>query len=102
MFLGDWLQRRAMLTPGKVALVDAIHGNQPITYRQWDRSANRTARLLQSLGVGKRDRVAVLAYNSVEYLDILFACGKLGAILQTLNGRLTPRELGALILDGAP
>jgi fatty-acyl-CoA synthase len=102
MFLGDWLQRRAMLTPGKVALVDAIRGHRPITYRQWDRSANRTARLLQRLGVGKRDRVAVLAYNSVAYLDLWFASGKLGAILQTLNWRLTPRELGELILDGSP
>ena len=42
----------------------------------------------------KGDRVAVLAHNSVEYLDLWFACGKLGAILQTLNWRLTPRELG--------
>jgi fatty-acyl-CoA synthase len=102
LFLGDWLHRRAMLTTGKVALVDAARGQRPITYRQWDRSANRAARLLRELGVGKRDRVAVLAYNSVEYLDLWFACGKIGAILQTLNWRLTPRELGELILDGAP
>jgi acyl-CoA synthetase (AMP-forming)/AMP-acid ligase II len=100
MFLGDWRRRRAMLTPGKVAMVDATRGHRPITYREWDRSANRTAKLLQELGVGKRDRVALLAYNSVAYLDLWFACGMLGAILQTLNWRLTPRELGELLIRG--
>jgi hypothetical protein len=34
MLLGDWLQRRSMLAPGKIALVDAAHGNRPITYRK--------------------------------------------------------------------
>ena len=48
------------------------------------------------------DRVAVLAMNCVEYLDVWFACGKLGAILQTLNWRLTPAELTGLIEDATP
>ncbi|MBV8487762.1 MAG: long-chain fatty acid--CoA ligase, partial [Planctomycetaceae bacterium] len=48
------------------------------------------------------DRVAVLAANCVEYLDLWFACGKLGAILQTLNWRLTSHELAALVADVQP
>ena len=102
MFLGDWLGRRAWLTPDKVALVDAANGNRPITYRQWNQAANRSAQLLKTLGVGKGDRVAVLAHNCVEFLDVWFACGKLGAILQPLNWRLTTRELVALIRDAEP
>ena len=97
MFIGDWLARREMLTPNKVALIDAQRAYQPITYREWNRAANRTANFLRDLGVGKGDRVAVLALNCVEYLDVWFACGKLGAIMQTLNWRLTPR--GAQRLD---
>jgi fatty-acyl-CoA synthase len=58
--------------------------------------------MLRSLGVGKGDRVAMLSMNCVEYLDLWFACGKLGAVLQTLNFRLTPGELGALLDDGEP
>ena len=102
MFLGDWLYRRAMLTPEKVSLVDTLRNGRPITYRQWNRAVNRTARLLATMGVGKGDRVAILAYNSVEFLDLWFACGKLGAILQTLNWRLTARELGELVCDAEP
>ncbi len=102
MLIGDWLGRRAMLTPDKVALIDTIRGSQAITYRMWNLAANRTANFLRALGVTKGDRVAVLASNCVAYLDIWFACGKLGAILQTLNWRLTPRELDGLIVDATP
>lgn len=103
MFVGDWLARREMLTPNHVALMDTLNGNRRITYREWNRTANRTANFLrEQLGVQKGDRVAVLAMNCVEYLDLWFACGKLGAILQTLNWRLTPRELAGLIADATP
>ncbi len=103
MFIGDWLARRAQLTPNKIALIDTLNGNRAITYRDWNRSANRTANFLRErCGVRKGDRVAVLATNCVEYLDLWFACGKLGAILQTLNWRLTAPELAELIADASP
>jgi fatty-acyl-CoA synthase len=102
MSVGDWLARREMLTPDKVALVDAQRGYSPITYREWNRAANRTANWLASLGVGQGDLVAVLAANCVEYLDVWFACGKLGAIMQTLNWRLTAHELARLLKDATP
>ncbi|HEX9373265.1 MAG TPA: long-chain fatty acid--CoA ligase [Roseiflexaceae bacterium] len=103
MYIGDWLARREMLTPSKIALVDATRDGRTISYREWNRAANRTANLLRGrFGVGRGDRVAVLAMNCVEYLDVWFACGKLGAILQNLNWRLTPHELGGLIADASP
>ncbi len=99
----DWLARRALLTPNKVALIDATRDGQAITFREWDRAANRAANFLRErCGIVKGERVAVLAKNSVAYLDIWFACGKLGAILQNLNWRLTTSELAALIADAAP
>jgi len=101
MYIGDWLARREMLTPDKVALIDTLHADRPITYREWNRAVNRTAHFLRErCGVQKGDRVAVLAMNCVEYLDVWFACGKLGAVLHNLNWRLTVRELAAL-LDNA-
>ena len=86
MFFGDWLQRRALLSPNKVALIDAIHDDQPITYGEWNRQANQLANfLLDRLGIRKGDRVSILAMNRVEYRDALFACNKLGAILHVIN-----------------
>lgn len=100
-FVPDWLHKRAQLTPSRVALEDSASGQQ-ITYREWNASANRTANYLRALGVETGDRVAVYASNSLEYLDIWMACGKIGVILQNLNWRLTPGELSALIVDAAP
>ncbi|MCU0684255.1 MAG: long-chain fatty acid--CoA ligase [Polyangiaceae bacterium] len=100
-FLTDFLDRRANLTPDRVALRDAASG-RAITYAAWNAAANRTANLLRSLGVGAGDRVAVYAGNCVEYLDVWMACGKIGAVLQNLNWRLTARELVHLVNDAAP
>ncbi len=103
MYVNNWLARREMLSPDKVAVIDTINGGMLITYRQWNRRANRTAHfLLQALRLQKGDRIAVLAMNSVDYLDLWWACGKIGAIIQLINWRLTPHEITALLLDGNP
>ncbi|QSQ21186.1 long-chain fatty acid--CoA ligase [Pyxidicoccus parkwayensis] len=99
----DWLARRAALDPDRTALIDANNGERRISFRQWDAAASRTASFLHHvLGVQRGDRVAVLAYNCVEFLDLVFACAKLGAILQPLNWRLSPAELSALLADAEP
>jgi fatty-acyl-CoA synthase len=103
MFINDWLARRESLTPNKVALVDSLNGDRKISFRQWNRNANRTARFLsEELGIGKGDRVALLAMNSVEYLDTWFALGKIGAVMQNLNWRLAVPELTRLLEDARP
>lgn len=114
MLFGDWLGRRALYTPQKEALVvmpeaqnvgsGAPAGTAPLrlTYADWNRRANRMAHHLASLGVGKGDRVGVLAQNCVEMLDLLFACGKLGAIFVPYNWRLTTAELEPLLADSDP
>lgn len=97
----DWLQRRAHLSPQRIALIDSAT-HQQITFAQWNQRANRVANALHGLGLRKGDRVAILAPNSLEYLDLLFACQKTGMILQALNWRLTVSELEVLIRDGDP
>ncbi|MCB9640760.1 MAG: long-chain fatty acid--CoA ligase [Myxococcales bacterium] len=102
MFVADWLSKRAHLSPEKVALIDQPTGEH-ITYKTWDQRVQKLALSLQrSFGVKKGDRVAILAMNCVEYLDVFFACGRLGAILQNLNWRLQVRELDALLKETAP
>lgn len=97
----DWLAKRAHLSPNRVALVEAAT-QQRVTYAEWNQRANRVAHALQGLGLNKGDRVAILALNCLEYLDLLFACQKTGLILQALNWRLTVPELAALIGDARP
>ena len=100
-FVTDWLDRRSKLSPERVALEDAVSGRE-ITYHEWNELATQTANYLRALGVQRGDRVAVCAANCLEYLDVWMACGKIGAVLQNLNWRLTVPELHELIEDAAP
>ena len=100
--VGEWLSRRAELTPTKIGLIDGETGER-FSWRTLDLRARALAALLHDrYGVSQGDRVAMLALNAPEYLDALYACGLLGAILVPLNWRLTPTELTALLSDSTP
>ncbi len=108
MYIGDWMGRGAQYWPDNVAVVDAdkLDAGRPeqgrFTYAQMDRRAEAVAGWLQAQGVGHGDRVAVVALNGVEALDIFFACGKLGAIFVPFNWRLHPAELADLVVQTTP
>ena len=88
MFANDWLSRRHLYTPNRVAVVDDGDGRR-YTYGELDTRALRLANLLQlQFGVCPGDRVACLSGNRVEYIDLYFACGKVGALLVPLNIRV--------------
>jgi fatty-acyl-CoA synthase len=99
---GDLLGERARLTPDKTALVWVPAGAR-FTYAELDARAVRCARVLRErLGLALDDRVALLADNRVEYLDLFFAAPKAGVILVPLGTRLTPNELAGILEDAAP
>ncbi|HJZ83777.1 MAG TPA: long-chain fatty acid--CoA ligase [Polyangia bacterium] len=98
---GDWLRHWSQRTPSAEALFEPDTGRR-WTYAQLDARANRLACALQELGVQRGDRVAVLAHNCGEQLELLFACGKLGAVHSPLNWRLTAHELDFIVRDAEP
>ena len=100
-WVGALSERRAKLSPDRVGLVDA-DTDEEYTYRELDRRANRTARLLREKGVEKGDRVAVISRNRVEMVDLYFATAKVGAVLAPLSHRLAPREITELLNDVEP
>jgi len=104
MYIGDYLGRREIYSPDTLAIIDA--GKDPelrLTYRDWNRRVNRLANWLKdAVGVGYRDRVAILAQDGIEHLDLFYSCGKLGAIHTALNWRLHWRELVAILADTQP
>ena len=94
MYIGDYLARRELYSPDKLAFIDA--GRSPewrLTFRDANRRANKLANWLKSQGIEKGDRVAILARDGYEHLDVFFACSKLGAIHTALNWRLHWQEL---------
>jgi len=103
MYIGDYLARRQLYTPDKLAFVD--YGQDPVlrlTYRQANERADRLANFFRSRGIQPGDRVAVLARDGIEHLDCFFACSKIGAVHTGLNWRLHWRETRAILQDTTP
>ena len=99
MFIGDWMGRGALYWPEQVAVVDTARGDAGrFTYRAMNARAEALGGWLRDVaGVKQGDRVALVAHNGVEYLDALFACGKVGAIFVPYNWRLHAAELADLV-----
>lgn len=98
----DWIALHAARTPAKTALVD-LATNRAFTYAQLDQRIGRLAAHLRArCGVHRGDRVAVLALNTTDTLEVQFACGRLGAIFVPLNVRLTVPELEFIVGDAGP
>ena len=85
--------------PNLVALVE---GDRRVTYRELGENVARTIAVLRELSVGKGDRVAVLAQNSVQFVELWLAVPMIGAALAPLNTRLTMHELRPIIEEYDP
>ena len=64
-----------------------------ITYKTWKERVNRLAGALVAIGVKRGDTVAVLEWDSHRYLEMYYAIPMLGAVLHTINVRLTPEQM---------
>lgn len=97
----DWIGYHAVNTPNAIALIDH-HSDRALSYGSLNERCNRGANYLKELGVGPGDRVALLAYNTTDLMELMFACQKLGAIFVPLNWRLAVPELQVIIDDCQP
>jgi len=97
----DWIAHHAGRRPKQLA-IDDLQTSRKFTYADVHHRTDRLAAALGAMGIGKGDRVALLAPNCAEYFEIQFACGRLGAIMLPLNWRLTVPELEYILGDSTP
>ena len=99
MDLSDLIDRNAAFAPDK----PAIHfAGSTLTYSDLAERIAAAARALKSqLGVGRGDRVAILGLNHPDYLALLYACARLGAMLVPLNWRLAVPEQVFILTDAS-
>ncbi len=97
----DWIDHHAKNRPAHEAIRDLATGRS-FSYAELDQRIDAMATHLASLGIGRGDRIGVLAHNGVEYFDIQFACARTGAICVLLNWRLTVSELEYILSDSSP
>ncbi len=97
----DWIAHHNDQRASKEAIRD-LGTDRSFSYGDLHRRVDAMACHLTSLGIGRGDRVAVLAHNGVEYFDIQFACARIGSICVLLNWRLTVPELEYILNDSSP
>jgi fatty-acyl-CoA synthase len=68
-----------------------------LTYRQFRERVHRLAGALAALGVKPGDTVAMMDYDSHRYLEAFFAVPMMGAVLHTINVRLSPEQIAYTI-----
>jgi O-succinylbenzoic acid--CoA ligase len=99
MVLDNWLSQRAQTCPDRCALIaDGIS----ITYAELEREATATARRLAARGARRRSTVAVMLPAGLQYVVLVHALMKLGAVLYPVNTRLTEAELDAELARAEP
>lgn len=98
----DWIAHFGRRTPDKIAVID-LASQRRLSYAEFDRRIARLAgHLRDALKVERGDRVAVLALNSTDTLEVQFACFRIGAVFLPLNNRLTVPELQYIVGDSSP
>lgn len=97
MDLCSLIDRNAAFAPGKIAI--AFEGER-LSYAEFAARIERAAAALkQELGVSRGGRVAILSLNRPDYLVLLYACARLGAMLVPLNWRLAIAEQLFILTD---
>jgi len=90
LLIKDILAKPLLVAP-HAEIVSAGHGR--FSYREFATRINRLAHALTSIGIGSGDTVAVLDWDTHRYLECFFAVPMLGAILHTVNIRLSPAQI---------
>jgi fatty-acyl-CoA synthase len=92
--VGEMLALHARLFPDKIGASDL---ERKMTFRLWHSRACRLANAFAGIGLGKGDRVCVLAYNCLEWLEIYAAAALAGVVAVPINFRLTGPEVRYIV-----
>lgn len=94
--IGGSVVLQAQRVPNREALV---MGSRRWTWRELDRAVALAAGALESWGLSRGDRLAIVSANSAEFLIAYFAGLRLGAVVVPCNARLAPPEISHILVD---
>lgn len=94
---GDLLDATARVVPGDRPAL--IHGWRVIDWASFDARTNSLARHMLAGGLNTGDRVAVLARNIPEYIEIAAAAFKARLTYVNINYRYTTEEIDYVLQD---
>ena len=94
LLVNDFLRRAATLYGPSEAVVDGEHR---FTWSEFNARVNQQAHALLAAGIGKGDRVAIIAPNSHQFLESFYATAAIGAVIVPMNYRLVPSDFAYML-----
>ena len=88
--VADVVAAQARVQPAKIGARDS---RRTLTFFRWHERANRLANALAGLGLAKGDRVAILAYNRIEWMELYVGLAAAGLVAVPINFRLMSPEI---------
>jgi len=92
--VADAVATHARLSPHKLGARDS---RRELSFARWHERAAKLANGLLGLGLAKGDRVALLAFNRVEWMELYVALARAGLVAVPINFRLTPPEIAYIL-----
>ena len=92
--LAESVAAHARTQPHKIGVRDS---RRALSYAQWNHRASRLGDALLGLGLVKGDRVALLAFNTIEWLEIYVALARVGLVAVPINFRLVGPEVAYIV-----
>lgn len=97
LLMSNILDRGARVAPTEEIVTATQSGVRRQTYKETRDRAHQLAHALNDAGIGIGDRVGTFMWNGSRHLEAYHACAGMGAVLHTLNIRLSDHDLEYII-----
>ncbi|KUP07932.1 fatty-acid--CoA ligase [Bacillus coahuilensis p1.1.43] len=97
LLLTDLIERAEVYFPTKKVISRTSSGVHTFTYKEIVQRTRRLASALSCLGVEEGTKVGTLAWNHHRHLEAYFAIPCIGAVLHTINFRLSPQHIAYIV-----
>ncbi|MFQ6106107.1 MAG: class I adenylate-forming enzyme family protein [Thermoplasmata archaeon] len=94
--IGESLRVNASKYPGKMALKDE---RRALTFSELNIRVNKLANALLGMGLRKGDKLGIISYNCIEFLEVYLAAAKSGVIVVPLNWRQTGKAFKYILTN---
>jgi len=94
MNLADGLRITSWRHPQKVA---AVFEDKRVTYQELNSRSNQLAHALLKMGFKRQEKISIIMYNNIEFLEIYHGLARAALISVSINFRLVPSELEYVI-----
>ena len=94
--ISDGVRSACLKNPSKIAYK---HGKNTRTYSELAQRIGSISSLISSFGILSKSNIAIVASNSIEYMEIVLAASQLGHPIATVNPKLTIKEIVSICED---